>query len=37
MNYGNTEDAIHNYKLSLELNPESNNARQMLERLQPSD
>ena len=34
MKNGDHQDAIDNYKRSLELNPENNNAREMLERLQ---
>jgi len=34
MKSGDTEDAIVNYKKSLELNPENNNAREMLRTLQ---
>ena len=34
MKNGDHQDAIDNYRRSLELNPENNNAREMLERLQ---
>jgi tetratricopeptide (TPR) repeat protein len=37
MNDGDTEKATHNYKRSLELNSENENARQMLERLEATD
>ena len=33
MNSGNREEAVYNYRRSLELNPENDNAREMLERL----
>jgi hypothetical protein len=33
MKNDNREQAIHNYERSLELNPENDNAKEMLERL----
>jgi hypothetical protein len=34
MNSGDTEQAIQNYKKSLELNPENTNAKEMLKKLE---
>jgi len=34
MNSGDTENAIRNYKKSLELNPDNTNAKEMLKKLE---